>query len=147
MERTEEKVWIVAEKRPDGGSQFSVYDNYADANNFCIEMQALRGDIKAVRVEESVLVRRADTAGITVNDRPWGSLRVDVKSEFVEGLMEDMAHSEKIRPGAAEKFVNEKGAIVGKKAEDRIGEIVKKELEDELRVCMEDWCGYADMEY
>lgn len=147
MERAEEKVWIVVERKTDGTMGTSVYDNEADANNFCIEMQARLDDPDAVRVEESVLIRRADMDEIGSDDRPWGSLRVDVSSEFIEGLMEEMVPLDQIRPGAAERFVCEKIDMVRKRAENRLGQIMKEEMEEELKVCMDDWCGHTDMEY
>ncbi len=147
METMEEKVWIVVERKSDGTVGSSVYDNYADANNFYIEMQARYEDPKAVRIEESVLIRRADTEDLDTDDRPWGSLRMDVNSEFVEGLMEDMVPLDKIRPGAAERFVCEKIDMVRKRAQDRFDKIMKEEMEEELKVCIDDWCGHTDMEY
>ena len=147
MEKLEEKVWIVVERKPDGAVDSSVYDNEADANNFYIEMQARYEDPSAVRIEESILIRRGDTDDIDTDDRPWGSLRMDVNSEFVEGLMEDMVPLDKIRPGAAERFVCEKIDMVRKRAQNRFDQIMKEEMEEELKVCMDDWCGHTDMEY
>lgn len=147
MEQREEKVWIVLEQRPDGTAESSVFDNEADANNFFIEMQARNKDPRSVRLEESVLIRRSDIDKINSDDSPWGSFRVEINTEFLESLMGEMAPSEQIRPGAAERFVNEKIGSVRKRAEDRIGQIVEEEMKEELRVCMEDWCGYTDMEH
>lgn len=147
MEREEEKVWIVLEHRPDGSVGTSVFDNEADANNFCIEMQARTNDQRAVHVEESILIRRGDMEMIDSDDRPWGSVRVDANSEFIEGLMEEMVPIDQIRPGAAERFACEKIDMVRKRAQGRFDQIVKEEMEEALKTCMDDWCGHADMEY
>lgn len=147
MKNLEEKVWIVLEHKSDGTAESSVYDNEADANNFFIEMQARNKDPKNVRIEESVLIRRSDINEIDSDDGPWGTLRLDVNTEFVEGLMEEMAPPRQIRPGAAERFVNEKIDSVRRRARDRFERIVEEEMKEALRTSMEDWCGRSDMEY
>lgn len=147
MTKLGEKVWIVLERKSDGTMESGVYDNEADANNFFIEMQAGNKEPQSVRMEESVLIRRSDTDEIHSDDSPWGALRLDFSTELVESLMEEMVPPKQIRPGAAERFVSEKIGSVRERAQSRLMQIVEEEMKEELRVCMEDWCGCADMEH
>jgi len=147
MVKTEEKIWIVTENKADGTAISSAYDNEADANNYFIEMQARRNGAETVRMNESVLIRRADINGIASDESPWGTLHMDVKSEFVEGLMEEMAPQDKIPPGAAERFVSEKIDMVRKRAQGTFEQAMQEAMREELRVCMEEWCGFDNMEH
>lgn len=140
----EEKIWIVVETKGDGTLHASAYDNEADANNYYNEMKAREQDAVKVRIGETVLNRREEY--IPSDESPWGALRMDIKSEFVEGLMEDMVPLDQIRPGAAERFVCERVEMVRRRTLDRIDEIIKQETKDELRVCQNDWCTGKVME-
>lgn len=142
--QNEEKVWAVVEMKENGEMDVSVFDNEADATNYCIEMQARHENKKEVQMQQTILNRR--DADIATDDAPWGALRFDVKTEFVEGLMEDMVPFDQIRPGAAERFVCEKIPMVRRRALDRLHEILKQETQDALNVCQKDWCGDTDME-
>lgn len=139
----EERVWTVVELK-EAGVEVSVYDNEADANNYYLEMKDRYDDANSVSIAESILRRRGEY--IPSDDKPWGTLRMDITSEFVEGLMEEMVPLDQIRPGAAKKFVCEKIDMVRKRTLDRLDEIVLQETQEQLRVCQGDWCGYSDME-
>ena len=135
----EEKLWVVVELKDDGGIETSIYDNEADANNYYVEMKARYDDPSKVRISESALIRREEY--IPSNDKPWGALRVDIKSEFVEGLMEDMVPLDQIRPGAAERFVCEKIDMVRKRTLDQLEDIIRLATQEQLKMCQDDWCG------
>ena len=144
MAQTEEKIWIVTELKDDGSLQTSAYDNEADAKNYYIEMKARYAEGEKIRLQETVLNRREEY--IPSDDAPWGALRVDVTSELVEGLMEDMVPLDQIKPGAAERFVCEKVDMVRRRTLDRLDEIIRKETRDELLACHDDWCHGKQME-
>ena len=106
-------------------------------------MKARKGDRERVVVIGTELNRRED---IPFDDAPWGALRMDIKSEFVEGLMEDMIPLDQILPGAAERFLTEKIDMVRKRAAPRIDEIVKSETKEELLHTYEEWIRSKGME-
>lgn len=133
----EEKIWVVTETRSDGTRAISAYDNQADAENYYTEMRAAGNPPAEIALEETVLNRREEF--IPSDDTPWGALRMDIKSEFVEGLMEDMVPLDQIRPGAANRFICEKVEMVRRRTLDRLDEIVRKETREELKNCHEDW--------
>lgn len=139
----EEKIWVVVELTEGGGIDASAFDNEADANNFFIEMKTRIGT-DGVIIKETVLNRRDED--IAFDDAPWGAVRVDIGSEFVEGLMEDMVPLDQIRPGAAEKFVCEHVEMVRKRALEKLDEIIKQETKEELKTCHDDWCHAKQME-
>jgi hypothetical protein len=138
MGQTNEKIWVVIEMKKDGAVLASAYDNEADANNYSIEMQS-RGNGETVKLCETALNRREDF--IPSDDTAWGAMRLDIKSEFVEGLMEDMVSLDQIKPGAADRFVCERVNMVRRRTMDRIEEILKNETREELLTCKEDWCA------
>lgn len=138
MTRNEEEIWIVAELKDDGTMLASAYDNEADANNYYIEMKARYADAGKVRMAGTVLNKRGEY--IPSDDAPWGALRMDIKGEFVEGLMEDMVSLDQIKPGAASRFVCEKVEMVRRRTMDRIDEIIRNETREELLACRDDWC-------
>ena len=142
---TEEKIWVVVESMNDGTIHASAYDNEADASNFFIEMKTRYADGETrVRMGETVLNRRAEY--IPSDDKPWGAVRMDIGSEFVEGLMEDMVPLDQIRPGAAERFVCERIEMVRRRTLDRLDEIIRNETKEELMSCHDDWCHGKQME-
>ncbi|MDL2263208.1 hypothetical protein LJC31_01000 [Synergistaceae bacterium OttesenSCG-928-I11] len=144
MAQIEEKIWIVVELKDDGGMQASAFDNEADAKNYFIEMRARYTDTARIRIQETVLNRREEY--IPSDESPWGALRVDVTSELVEGLMEDMVPLDQIKPDAAHRFVCEKVEMVRRRTLDRIDEIIRKETREELLACHDDWCHGKHME-
>jgi hypothetical protein len=73
-------------------------------------------------------------------------LRMDIKSEFVEGLMEDIIPTGQILPGAAERFVSEKSESIKKRAASRLDEIVKNETKEELMHSSDEWIRAKGME-
>ncbi|MDR1966903.1 MAG: hypothetical protein LBQ36_09345 [Synergistaceae bacterium] len=143
MTRKEEKIWVILEHMDDGAIHAVAYDNEADADNYCMEMRARLDDPAKFRVIETELNRRDS---IPFDDAPWGALRLDIKSEFVEGLMEEMAPVGHIRPGAAERFAQEKIDLVRRRALERIDEIVTSETKEELMHSHDDWVLSKGME-
>jgi hypothetical protein len=141
----DDKVWVVIVSKADGSVEISVYDNEADANNYGTEMQArYHGGDGAVHVQGATLNRRDEH--IESDDAPWGALRMDISSEFVEGLMEDMVPLDEIKPGAAEEFARERVDMVRRRALKRIDRIVKDETREEL-MTHDEWHVYPpDME-
>ncbi|MDR3333220.1 MAG: hypothetical protein LBT08_11395 [Synergistaceae bacterium] len=137
----EKKIWVVTEEREDGTTFASAYDNEADANNYYNEMTAKYGAPAKLRLCETVLNRRGDY--IPSDDAPWGTLRLDIKSEFVEGLMEDIIPSGHIKPGAAERFIGERATVVRRRTLERIDAIVRDETREELMSSHDDWCADA----
>lgn len=144
MTQNEEKIWVVVESKDDGTLHTTAYDNEADANNYYIEMKARYADAAKIRVTETVLNKRDEF--IPSDETPWGALRVGIKGEFVEGLMEDMVPLDQIKPGAADRFICEKVEMVRRRTLDRIDEIIKNETREELLACRDDWCGGKHME-
>jgi hypothetical protein len=144
-QHADEKIWVVVEKKDDGHFVATAYDRETDANNYYIEMQARYHEFgDRVQIQETVLNRR--DRDIPFDDAPWGALRLDIKSEFVEGLMEDMVPLDQIKPGAAERFVCEKIDMVRRRTLKRIDKILRDETKEELLVD-DDWREYpADME-
>jgi hypothetical protein len=141
--RKSEKIWIVAEAGNSGISNIVAYDNKNDADNYALEMKVKKDDPERVRVIGTELNRRD---GIPFDDAPWGMLRMDIKSEFVEGLMEDMIPPGRILPGAAERFVSEKTGAIRKRAASRLDEIVKSETKEELMHSSDEWIRAKGME-
>jgi hypothetical protein len=144
MTQKSEKIWVVVESGADGHINAAAYDNETDAGNYAIEMGAMHGDKKRVKVVGTELIRRRE--GLPSDDAPWGMLRLDVKSEFVEGLMEEMIPAGRILPGAAERFVSEKMDTVRKRAASRFDEILKSETKEELVHTYEEWARAKGME-
>lgn len=140
-----ETVWVVTEFQDGGKITTTVYDNESDAENYFNEMKDRYGDPGRVRIDRSMLIRRV--TDITTDEAPWGALRIDIRSEFVEGLMEDMVPLDQIKPGAAEKFVCEKIDLVRKKTLEQLDEIVRNETIRELELSQQDWSGVHDMEH
>ena len=87
MTRKSETIWVVVEQGDDGALSAVAYDNETDAEHYAHEMKARKDGRERVVVIGTELNRRED---IPFDDAPWGVLRMDIKSEFVEGLMEDM---------------------------------------------------------
>ena len=143
MTRKSEKIWVVIEHSADGGAGVVVYDNPTDADHYAMEMTARGEERGRVRVIEADLNRRED---LPFDDAPWGALRMDIKSEFVEGLMEDMVPLDQILPGAAERFAAERVEMVRKRAASRIDEIVKSEMKEELLHTYEEWARAKGMD-
>ncbi|MDR1019377.1 MAG: hypothetical protein LBL73_01345 [Synergistaceae bacterium] len=138
-----EKIWIVVVmKNEDGNLDASAYDNEPDASNYFVEMRARYGDGCVHIQETSVNTRDGSSQYI---DAPWGFLRMDLKSEFVEGLMEDIAQAGDIKPGAAESFAHDRADAVGRRMARRVGEIVLDETKDEL-MAYDEWRCCPDME-
>jgi hypothetical protein len=142
--RKEEKIWVVIEKRDDDTVNAVAYDNVTDAENYCNEMRARAGNPARVRVMETELNRREEP--IPFDDAPWGALRIDIKSEFVEGLMEDMVPLDQIMPGAAERFVHDRTDMVRRRTLDKLDVIVKDETREALLSTYEDWVSSKGME-
>jgi hypothetical protein len=138
-----EKIWVVLEHLDDGGINAVAYDNAADADNYALEMTARHGAHERIRILETGLNRREDAP---FDDTPWGALWMDIKTEFVEGLMEDMVPVDRIVPGAAERFVTEKTDTVRKRAVSRLDEIVRNEMKDELLHSSDEWIRGKGME-
>jgi hypothetical protein len=143
MAGKEEKIWVVIEKK-DGAFRAVAYDNATDANHYCMEMRERHGPSADIAVAETEINRRDEN--IPFDDTPWGALRMDIKSEFVEGLMEEMAPSDRIKPGAAERFLNEKAGAVRKRALEKLDEIVERETREELMHSHDDWIQSKGME-
>jgi hypothetical protein len=139
-----EKIWVVIEHSDDGTTNALAYDNEADAVNYCMEMKDRLGISSYVHVQETQLNHRE--LPIPYDDTPWGALRIDINSEFVEGLMEDMVPLDQIRPGAAERFVNEKIDMVRRRTIEQLDEIVKKETKEELLSTHDFWANSKRME-
>ena len=144
MMRKSEKIWLVVVRRADGTINAVAYDNTTDAEHYASEMKVSKNEEDKVKVIETELNRREE---IPYDDTPWGALRMDIKSEFVEGLMEGMAPPDQILPGAAERFVNEKIDTVRKRAASRLDEIVKSETKEELLHTYEEWIRGKGMEH
>ncbi|MDR1944208.1 MAG: hypothetical protein LBQ19_05240 [Synergistaceae bacterium] len=144
----EEKIWVVIVKKEDGHVFTAAYDNESDANNYYIEMQARFNDGgENIYIYQTILNRRDEN--IESDDAPWGALRIDIKSEFVEGLMEDMVPFDEIKPGSAEQFVRDRVDMVRRRTLKKIEEIVRDETKEELLVHDDDWHDfqeYRDME-
>jgi hypothetical protein len=141
-ERREEKIWIVVTiKDEDGRPNASAYDNESDANNYLLEMRAKYGE-SGVFIQETALNSR--DRSLPYIDAPWGFLRMDLKSEFVEGLMEEMAPGE-IKSGAADLFTASHVEEVGRRMAKRVEDIVLDETLEELRA-YEEWRCCPDME-
>ena len=143
MTRKLEKIWVVVVQRIDGPLNAVAYDNATDAEHCAQEMKVNRNEGDRVKVIETTLNRREE---LPYDDTPWGALRLDIKSEFVEGLMEDMAPPDQIPPGAAERFVSEKTDTVRKRTASRLDEIVKNETKEELLHTYEEWIRGKGME-
>jgi hypothetical protein len=143
MNRKSEKIWVVLDCGSDGGKSAVAYDNETDADNYAHEMKERRKNPEHISVMGMELNRRDE---IPFDDTPWGALRLDIKSEFVEGLMEDMIPAEKINPGAAERFISEKIDAVRKRAASRLDEIVKNETKEELLHSYDEWIRAKGME-
>ncbi|MDR1917029.1 MAG: hypothetical protein LBQ58_10695 [Synergistaceae bacterium] len=143
MTRKEGKIWIVVENAGDTINAVA-YDNENDAENYCLEMRARHEDKLKARVIETELNRHNEY--IPSDDAPWGALRMDIKSEFVEGLMEDMVPLDQIKPGAAERFICEKVEMVRRRTLEHIAEIIKHETKDELLNSLYDWSTSKSME-
>jgi hypothetical protein len=141
--RKSEKIWLVLVRRAGDSVNAVAYDNETDAENYASEMNVNKNEEDRIKVIETVLNRREE---IPYDDASWGGLRIDIKSEFVEGLMEDMAPTAQILPGAAERFVSEKIDKVRKRAESRLNEIVKSETKEELLQTYEEWIRGKGME-
>jgi hypothetical protein len=140
----DEKIWVAIVSRGDGHPDITVYDNEADANNYQIEMQARYSDAESsVYVRQTNLNRRSGSAPLY--DTPWGALLVDIKTDFVEGLMEDIVPLDEIKPGAAEQFVQESVDEVRKRILKRIEKIIRDETKEELLI-HDEWHDYRDME-
>ena len=144
MMRKSEKIWLVIVRSADGTINAVAYDNATDAEHCESEMKVSKNDSDKVKVIETELNRREE---LPYDDAPWGALRMDIKSEFVEGLMEGMASPDQILPGAAERFVNEKSDAVRKRAASRLDEIVKNETKEELLHTYEEWIRGKGMEH
>ncbi|MDR1510278.1 MAG: hypothetical protein LBS53_11630 [Synergistaceae bacterium] len=144
MMRKDEKIWVVIEKGDDGALHAVAYDNETDADHYCMEMRERHDGASRVTVLETELNRREEN--IPFDDTPWGALRMDIKSEFVEGLMEEMASFDRIIPGAAERFLNEKAGTVRKRALLKLDEIVEQETREELTHSHDDWVQSKGME-
>ncbi|MDR3280552.1 MAG: hypothetical protein LBT23_08565 [Synergistaceae bacterium] len=144
MTLKEEKIWVVIEKTDGDALDATAYDNEADANNYCQEMRALHENPSYGRIVMTDLIRRNEA--IPSDDTPWGALRMDIKSEFVEGLMEDMVPLDQIRPGAAERFLHDKIEMVRRRTLEHIETIVKKETKEELIMAQDEWAHTKDME-
>jgi hypothetical protein len=144
MAQKDEKIWVVIEKGDDGAFHAVAYDNTTDAEHYYMEMRERRGASEVMAVAETELKRRDEN--LPFDDTPWGALRMDIKSEFVEGLMEEMASSDRIKPGAAERFLNEKAGEVRKRALVKLDEIVERETREELAHSHDDWVQSKGME-
>lgn len=140
-----ETVWVVTECKDGEKMETTVFDNESDADNYFNEMKDRYKEPNRVRINKSVLIRR-DT-DVAVDETPWGALHIDIRSEFVEGLMEDMVPLDQIKPGAAEKFVCERIDLVRRKTLEQLEEIVKNETIRELELSQQDWSGVYDMEH
>ncbi|MDR1978467.1 MAG: hypothetical protein LBQ42_07020 [Synergistaceae bacterium] len=138
----DEKLWVVVVNTDDGSPNVSVYDNESDANNYFIEMQAMSGNT-GIHIQQTTLNRR--DGSLPYIDAPWGVLRMDLKSEFVEGLMEDMVPPDEIKPGAAEQLVGDLTEVVGRRMLKRVGGIIRDETKEELKI-HDEWHFYEDME-
>jgi len=144
MTRKSEKIWVVIVQHIDGNINAVAYDNATDAEHYASEMKIDKKDGDRVKVIETTLNRREE---LPYADTPWGALRIDIKSEFVEGLMEDMAPPDQILPGAAERFVSEKTETVRIRAASRLDEIVKNETKEELLHTYDEWIRAKGMEH
>lgn len=143
MTQGDEYIWVVAECGKDTVNT-AAYDNESDAENYCLEMRERRDGDSNISVIKTKLNRRDEY--IPSDDAPWGMLRMDIKSEFVEGLMEDMVPSGRIKPGAAERFVSERVCMVRRRALERIDRIVTDETKDELIQTQNEWSTSKSME-
>jgi hypothetical protein len=141
--RKSEKIWIVVETEKDGATSMVAYDNETDADNYALEMGVKKDDPERVRVIGTELNRRDE---IPFDDTPWGMLRMDIKSEFVEGLMENIVPQNRILPGAAERFVSEKLDAIRQRAASKLDEIVKSETKEELVHSSDEWVMAKGME-
>ncbi|MDR1516302.1 MAG: hypothetical protein LBS45_11470 [Synergistaceae bacterium] len=142
-ERGEEKIWIVVTiKDEDGRPNVSAYDNESDANNYLLEMRARYGE-NGVFIQETTINSR--DSSLQYIDAPWGFLRMDLKSEFVEGLMEDMAPAGAVKSGAAEMFAATRAEEVGRRMAKRVENIVMDETLEELKA-YDEWRCCPDME-
>jgi len=138
-----EKIWVVVVQSADGTINAVTYDNATDAEHYGLEMKVNKNGEDRVKVIETTLNRREE---LPYDDTPWGALRIDIKSEFVEGLMEDMAPLDKIPPETAERFLSEKIDSVRKRTASRLDEIVKNETKEELLHTYEEWIRAKGME-
>jgi len=143
MTNKNEKIWLVIVQKSDGPITAVAYDNSTDAEHYAQEMRIGKKEGDRVKVIGTILNRREE---LPYDDTPWGALRIDIKSEFVEGLIEDMASLERILPGAAERFVSEKSDMVRRRAASRLDEIVKSETKEELLQTYEEWITSKGME-
>jgi hypothetical protein len=139
----EAKIWVVVTMNGDDGRVgVSAYDNEPDANNYFIEMRSRYGE-KGVHIQETAINSR--DASLPYIDAPWGFLRMDLKSEFVEGLMEDMSPQGKIKPGAARQFASKRAADVSQRMLKKVENIFVDEIKEELKA-HDDWRCWTDME-
>jgi hypothetical protein len=139
----ETKIWVVVTMGGDDGRVgVSAYDNEPDANNYFIEMRSRYGEKGAHIMETAINSREVSLPYI---DAPWGFLRMDLKSEFVEGLMEDMSPQGKIKPGAARQFTSERAADVSQRMLKKVENIFVDEIKEELKA-HDDWRYCTDME-
>ncbi len=137
-----ETVWVVTNIKDDGHVETAVYCNESDAANFYEEMKGDSG--KNVHMSEcAVIYRDSDSAS---GDVHWGMLRMDISSEFVEGLLEEMDLPDNIKPEVAEKFVCEKIDHLRKKAVTNIEKIVKTETAKEIESSLAKWLETQVME-
>jgi hypothetical protein len=142
-QENEARIWIVVTTNgEDGRVSASAYDNEPDARNYFIEMRSRYGE-KGAHIQETVINSR--DSSLPYIDAPWGFLRMDLNSEFVEGLMEDMSPSGRVKPGAVEQFASERAAAVSQRMLKRVEGIFADEIKEELK-SHEEWRFWTDME-
>ena len=139
-----ETVWVVTNIKSDDLVETAVFSNESDADHFFNEMKGRSGAEANVHINKSVLVKRDPET--KTNETPWGMLRMDIHSEFVEGLLEEMDLPDNIKPCVAEKFVCEKIDLLRKRTVTNIEKIVKDEAVKEIESTLAEWLETRAME-
>lgn len=139
-----DSVWVVTNSKDDGQVETAVYSNESDAEHFFNEMKDRYGAEAKVYINKNTIVKRDPEA--KTNEAPWGMLRMDIHSEFVEGLLEEMDLPDNIKPCVAEKFVCEKIDLLRKRTASNIEKIVKDEAVKEIESTLAEWLETQAME-
>lgn len=130
-----DKVWVVVHRTCDGTLDAEVFENRADAESFKLE-SAETSDLACtpenVRLVETSIRRREALAS---DDAAWGIPMLDIDSEYIEGLLEEISPQAGVEAIVAEHMLKEKREKIEKEARARVRDL----LCDELR------CGLKEM--
>ena len=124
----EEKVWIVVHRTCDGTFDAEVFENKADAQSFYLdsaETKAISCSPENTALIETTIHRRESPAA---DDGAWGIPMLDIDSEYVEGLLEEVSPGASVSAAKAEQVLKDKRAKIEKAAKERLRCLLCDEL-------------------